>query len=165
MKAVISFLLVGIESGIELVDSDVEGLRLHAKVELGFIRRGVVNHLHVLHRNGRDVAVGGDNLPHVAAIDVTLKALIHVMLQHVHRGLIASTHATAPFTLLVTSTTLVLAGVEMGSSEVGGGVVVGTVGLTIAACLTAVEPAWSLGWVLTDPDFANNRMVSLDMAA
>lgn len=53
----------------------------------------------------------------------------------------------------------------MSSSEVGGGVIVGAVCLAIAAGFTAVEPAGSVGWVLADPDFAIDGMMSLDVAA
>ena len=54
----------------------------------------------------------------------------------------------------------------MGSSKVGSGIVVGAVGFAVStgfAC--ALQPARLVWGVLADPDFANSRVVSLNMAA
>ena len=88
------------------------------------------------------------------------------MLQYVHGGLVATAHATTSFTLLVAAAAFVFARVEMGTSKVGSGIVVGAVSFAVSAGFArALEPAWSFWGILANPDFANRRVVSFDMAA
>lgn len=107
-----------------------------------------------------DIDVLVDN----TAIDVEFQLFVHPMLEELHRRSVAAAHAAAAFALLASATASILAGVEVGAAEVGGGVVVGAVGLAAAAGLAVGEELAIVGGVLADPNLADLAVVTFDVA-
>jgi hypothetical protein len=108
---------------------------MHISHHDGLVRRHVLGGIFVdgVHVGKGRRFVDGGLARHNSAVDVDLPLLEHPVLEFIHRRLVATTHAAATFTLLATATTLVLGWVEVCATEVGGGVVVGTVCLASSA--------------------------------
>lgn len=152
---VLSLLLRHVEIHVEIaVIHHVAARRRH---ELGEIGHG--------HNRPQVGSFGGDVLHDEDAVDVLLQPLIHPELQMLHRGVVAATHAAAVFARLLLASALVLARVEVRAAEMGRRVVVGAVGLAVAAGFAVREEGAGFADVFADPDAADVQVMAFHVAA
>lgn len=101
---------------------------------------------------------------HYLAIDVDFNGLVHPMLELIHGGAVASSHATSTLGLLASSTPLILARVEVRSSEVGRSVVVRTIGLVVTAGFAVGQEVAVRRLLFTNPHSASLSVLAIDVS-